>query len=50
MAQLWGGRFTKETDRLAYQFNASINLTKGFSHRILKEALPMRRCLRNRES
>ena len=23
-------------------------LTKGFSHRILKEALPMRRCLRSR--
>ncbi|MDE6961410.1 MAG: argininosuccinate lyase, partial [Lachnospiraceae bacterium] len=25
MAQLWGGRFTKETDRLVYQFNASIS-------------------------
>ena len=24
MAQLWGGRFTKETDQLVYQFNASI--------------------------
>ena len=24
MAQLWGGRFTKETDRMVYQFNASI--------------------------
>ena len=30
MAQLWGGRFTKETDRLAYQFNASINFDKRF--------------------
>ena len=25
MAQLWGGRFTKETDRLVYQFNASVS-------------------------
>lgn len=25
MAQLWGGRFTKETDKLAYQFNASLS-------------------------
>ncbi len=24
MAQLWGGRFTKETDQLVYHFNASI--------------------------
>ena len=22
MAQLWGGRFTKETDKLVYNFNA----------------------------
>ncbi len=28
MAQLWGGRFTKETDRLVYQFNASITFDK----------------------
>jgi len=25
MAQLWGGRFTKETDRLVYRFNSSIS-------------------------
>ena len=25
MAQLWGGRFTKETDELVYNFNASIS-------------------------
>ena len=30
MAQLWGGRFTKETDRLAYQFNASIHFDQRF--------------------
>ena len=28
MAQLWGGRFTKETDRLVYNFNASISFDK----------------------
>lgn len=28
MAQLWGGRFTKETDELVYRFNASISFDK----------------------
>ena len=28
MAQLWGGRFTKETDQLGYNFNASISFDK----------------------
>lgn len=28
MAQLWGGRFTKETDQLVYKFNASIEFDK----------------------
>ena len=30
MAQLWGGRFTKETDQLVYNFNASISFDKRF--------------------
>lgn len=30
MAQLWGGRFTKETDQLVYKFNASITFDKRF--------------------
>ena len=31
MAQLWGGRFTKETDQAAYiNFNASISFDKRF--------------------
>lgn len=30
MAQLWGGRFTKETDRKVYEFNASIGFDKKF--------------------
>ncbi|MBR3606151.1 MAG: argininosuccinate lyase [Lachnospiraceae bacterium] len=33
MAQLWGGRFTKETDQLVYNFNASI----GFDQKFFKE-------------
>lgn len=33
MAQLWGGRFTKETDWQVYHFNASI----GFDKRLLRE-------------
>ena len=28
MADLWGGRFTKDTDQLVYDFNASINFDK----------------------
>ena len=33
MAQLWGGRFTKETDRQVYEFNASI----GFDKRLYRQ-------------
>ena len=33
MAQLWGGRFTKATDQLVYDFNASI----GFDQRFFAE-------------
>ena len=32
MAQLWGGRFTKETDKLVYNFNASISFDQKFFH------------------
>ena len=28
MAQLWGGRFTKQTDQLVFDFNGSITLIK----------------------
>ncbi len=28
MADLWGGRFTKDTDQMVYDFNASINFDK----------------------
>ena len=30
MAQLWGGRFTKATDQLVYEFNASIGFDQKF--------------------
>ena len=30
MARLWGGRFTKETDQLVYNFNASITFDQKF--------------------
>ena len=30
MAQLWGGRFTKETDQLVYNFNASVSFDQKF--------------------
>ena len=30
MAQLWGGRFTKEADKLVYNFNASISFDQKF--------------------
>lgn len=33
MAQLWGGRFTKETDQMVYDFNASIR----FDQRLYKQ-------------
>ncbi len=35
MAQLWGGRFTKETDKLVFNFNASIS----FDQKLLKQDL-----------
>ena len=33
MAQLWGGRFTKETDQLVYNFNASL----GFDQKLYRQ-------------
>ena len=39
MAQLWGGRFTKETDRLVYSFNASISFDKRFYAQDIKGSI-----------
>ena len=39
MAQLWGGRFTKETDRLVYNFNASISFDQKFFHQDVRGSI-----------
>ncbi len=39
MAQLWGGRFTKETDRLVYNFNASIGFDQKFFHQDVRGSI-----------
>ena len=39
MAQLWGGRFTKETDQLVYNFNASITFDKRFYAQDIKGSI-----------
>ena len=36
MAQLWGGRFTKDTDQLVYNFNASISFDQKFFHQDIR--------------
>ena len=36
-----GGRFTKETDKLVYNFNASIGFDQKFFHQDVQEAKPM---------
>ena len=39
MAQLWGGRFKKETDQLVYNFNASITFDKRFYKQDIRGSL-----------
>ncbi|MCL2864237.1 MAG: argininosuccinate lyase [Lachnospiraceae bacterium] len=39
MAQLWGGRFTKETDQLVYDFNASISFDKRLYRQDIKGSI-----------
>jgi len=39
MAQLWGGRFTKETDQLVYNFNASISFDQKFYQQDIKGSI-----------
>ena len=50
MAQLWGGRFTKETDKLVYNFNASISFDQKFINRISAEVKLMSECWPSRAS
>lgn len=39
MAQLWGGRFTKETDKFVYNFNASISFDKRLYRQDIKGSM-----------
>ena len=39
MAQLWGGRFTKQTDKLVYNFNASISFDQKFYKQDIKGSM-----------
>ena len=39
MAQLWGGRFTKETEEKVYRFNASIHFDKRLIHQDIEGSL-----------
>ena len=39
MADLWGGRFTKDTDQMVYDFNASINFDKKLYKQDIKGSI-----------
>lgn len=39
MAQLWGGRFTKETEQKVYDFNASIDFDKRLFHQDIEGSI-----------
>ncbi len=39
MAQLWGGRFTKETEQKVYAFNASIHFDKRLLHQDIEGSI-----------
>ena len=39
MAQLWGGRFTKDTDQLVYNFNASNSFDQKFFHQDIEGSI-----------
>lgn len=50
MAQLWGGRFTKETDQLVYKFNASISFDQRFYEQDIKGSMAHVTMLAKQES
>lgn len=49
MAQLWGGRFTKETDKLVYNFNASISFDQKFYRQDIEGSVAHVRMLAKQE-
>ena len=50
MAQLWGGRFTKETDQLVYDFNASITFDRRMYEEDIEGSLAHVKMLARQES
>ena len=48
MAQLWGGRFTKSTDQLVYDFNASISFDRRFFHQDVEGSMAHVKMLANK--
>ena len=50
MAQLWGGRFTKQTDQLVFDFNASITFDKRLFHEDVTGSIVHATMLQSRES
>ena len=49
MAQLWGGRFTKETDALVYRFNQSIGFDRRFFEQDVRGSMAHVRMLAKQE-
>lgn len=39
MAQLWGGRFTKDTDQMVFEFNASIGFDRKMFHQDIEGSI-----------
>ena len=48
LMKLWGGRFTKATDKSVEEFNASIQFDCRMMRKIFAAASPMRRCWNGR--
>ena len=49
MAQLWGGRFTRDTDQMVYEFNASIRFDKRLLPQDIKGSLAHVRMLQKQK-
>ena len=49
MAQLWGGRFTKQTDQMVYEFNASILFDRKLYRQDIEGSMAHVRMLAKRE-
>ena len=45
--KLWGGRFTKETNKLVHNFNASLSFDQKFYEEVFTGIFPLLKCLLN---